>query len=256
MYTKEAVVLLHGGPGAGGYLGPVAEMLSDEYTVVEPLQPMEGDCSIDRLVEDLSLVLAESSITSCHLIGHSFGAMLALYYGSCFPRQILSIMAVCSGTFCEKSRTILQNNLDDALSLQQKKRLGEHIDGLTEDENLKRKGLILACAGSYELLAEPKMTVVSAQAHQATWNDWLRLESVNVIPQIFTQITSPVMLVHGEADYHPGVVIHATLKAVLPDIHYAAIPRCGHYPWLEKYGEQPFRERVIAWLFQNRAHRP
>lgn len=36
------VVLLHGGPGAGGYLAPLARSLADSFRVLEPLQRGSG----------------------------------------------------------------------------------------------------------------------------------------------------------------------------------------------------------------------
>ena len=53
------VVLLHGGPGAPGYMGPVARGLAGDFRVIEPFQRQSGAkrLSVSVHIEDLDEVI-------------------------------------------------------------------------------------------------------------------------------------------------------------------------------------------------------
>ncbi len=53
--SGDFVIVLHGGPGAGGYMAPVALGLSDPFRVLEPFQRASSDerLTVARHVEDL-----------------------------------------------------------------------------------------------------------------------------------------------------------------------------------------------------------
>ena len=79
------VVVVHGGPGAPGYMAPVARGLADGFRVLEPLQRGSGAValSVARHVEDLHEVVAFCGPGARPaLIGHSWGAMLVLAYAA------------------------------------------------------------------------------------------------------------------------------------------------------------------------------
>ena len=42
--SGPVVVVLHGGPGAPGYMGPLARGLEDSFRVLEHFQQQEGVC--------------------------------------------------------------------------------------------------------------------------------------------------------------------------------------------------------------------
>ena len=58
--SGTAVAVLHGGPGAPGYVAPVARGLADAFRVIEPFQrPSGGEpLTVARHVEDLRETLA------------------------------------------------------------------------------------------------------------------------------------------------------------------------------------------------------
>jgi proline iminopeptidase len=86
---KPALWVLHGGPGVPhDYLEPLAE-LADERPVVFYDQlgcgnsEKPGDSSLwvlDRFVEELHSLLTQTNTTRFHLLGQSWGSMLAIEY--------------------------------------------------------------------------------------------------------------------------------------------------------------------------------
>ena len=81
VWKGPVVILIHGGPGASGYMAPVARELADSFQVMEPLQRVSGDepLTVSRHIADLhELIESGRGGTRPTLVGHSWGAMLAL----------------------------------------------------------------------------------------------------------------------------------------------------------------------------------
>src|SRR4051794_21081262 len=101
------VAVLHGGPGAPGYMEPVARALADEFVVLEPLQrPSGGEpLTVARHVADLQEVVeALGAHARPALIGSSWGGMLALAYAAAHPDAAGPIVIIGSGTFDPTAR--------------------------------------------------------------------------------------------------------------------------------------------------------
>jgi pimeloyl-ACP methyl ester carboxylesterase len=78
------------------------------------------------------------------------------------------------------------------------------------------------------------------RAHTETWEDIVRLQEAGVYPAAFAAITSPVLMLHGTYDPHPGQMIRASLAPYLPQLEYSEWERCGHHPWGEKFVREEF----------------
>jgi pimeloyl-ACP methyl ester carboxylesterase len=87
-----------------------------------------------------------------------------------------------------------------------------------------------------------------SRAHTETWNDMLRLQEEGVYPAAFSAIKSPVVMLHGAYDPHPGWMIRASLLPHLPQLEYREWERCGHSPWLEKAVRDEFFAVLRDWL--------
>jgi hypothetical protein len=71
----------------------------------------------------------------------------------------------------------------------------------------------------------------------------LQLQREGVYPSAFAAIRSPVLMLHGAVDAHPGLMIRASLEHQEWDC-------CGHYPWLEKAVCEDFFSTVTGWIQQ------
>jgi pimeloyl-ACP methyl ester carboxylesterase len=76
----------------------------------------------------------------------------------------------------------------------------------------------------------------------------VRLQGEGVYPAAFAAIKSPVLMLHGAADPHPGEMIRASLAPYIPFLEYREWERCGHYPWLEKATREEFFSVTRKWL--------
>lgn len=247
------VALLHGGPGAPGYLAPVARGLADAYRVLEPLQRGSGSqaLTVSRHVEDLRELLdSECGADLPHLVGHSWGAMLALAFAAAHPGRVASLALVGCGTFDTVSRAQMLETCEERTGQELRERLARlPVEVPDPDERLRRTAELTLPVYSHEL-ADDRLKLVScdARAHRESWDDMLRLQDEGVYPQAFAAIEAPVLMLHGSADPHPGRMIRNSLAPFLPRLEYYEWARCGHYPWLEKAVREDFFAALRRWL--------
>lgn len=250
------IVLLHGGPGAPGYMAPVARGLAGSFRVLEPFQRRSGDTplSVARHIDDLHQVVIRCGDKQPALVGHSWGAMLALAYAAAHPNSARALVLVGCGTFDQASRDRVRETREARLDNALGRRL-EHlaVESPDPDQRLAALGSMMLPLDSCELIdGALELGTCDARAYQETWDDMLRLQTQGVYPASFAAITQPVLMLHGAADPHPGPMIRASLMASLPQLEYREWERCGHYPWLERAVRDDFFAVLRQWLSDQR----
>lgn len=226
--SGRALVLLHGGPGAVGYMAPVARELADRYRVWEPLQQAS---SVAQHVADLHEVV--DPLDRPVLIGSSWGAMLALAYAAEHP--VGSLMLLGCGTFDERARNKLRATR------------GARMQG-AEPKTYEEWGEVTLRTDSFDLIGANEVDRIDVDAGEASWNDMISLQEQGVYPAAFAAIEAPALLVHGDYDPHPGALVRDSLQPFVRNLEYVEIPRCGHYPWLERHGRAPFFKLLHDWV--------
>lgn len=83
----------------------------------------------------------------------------------------------------------------------------------------------------------------------------LRFQDDGVYPAAFAAIQSPVLMLHGDHDSHPGELIRAGLAPFIGQLQYRELRHCGHEPWAERQARDEFFTLLRAWL-TSRAARP
>ncbi|MBN2133003.1 MAG: alpha/beta hydrolase [Sedimentisphaerales bacterium] len=268
------IILLHGGPGAPGYLAPLGRKLGERFRVIEPFQRRSSDepLTVARHVADLRDIVASLSCEATAaskspaakespgrqypvLVGHSWGAMLSLAYAAEHPHTISAVVLVGCGTCTQANRQLLEQTRAQRLSPDEQLKLAELARaGDDPDSHYAALGWLLARADSYNLLPPTRdddPLHCDARGGQETWANWRLLEAQGVYPQAFNAITAPVLMLHGHHDPHPGREIAAVLRQYVGQLEYHEFAHCGHYPWRERYARDEFFEVLTAWLTRN-----
>jgi pimeloyl-ACP methyl ester carboxylesterase len=233
-------------------MASLARSLSHEFRVVEPFQRGSGGeaLTVARHIADLAEVLEGLGGARPVLVGSSWGAMLALAYAATHPETVAGLVLIGCGTFDETARgeytRELQRRMGDSL-----RREFERLDREVEDadERLRAKANLLLPLYCHDAeMAELENEIVDAAAHEESWADMLRLQREGIYPQQFLKIPSPVLMLHGTQDPHPGQAIRRGLEKYLPQLKYREWEGCGHYPWVERKVKDEFLVVLIRWL--------
>jgi pimeloyl-ACP methyl ester carboxylesterase len=249
------VVVLHGGPGAPGEVAPVARGLEDSFRILEPWQRPSGGAplTVARHVEDLHEVIGRHcGVARPALVGHSWGAMLALAYATTHPAEAGPLVLVGCGTFDKAARARLRETLDARMDDRLRRRLdrlAEEFPGPGERIRAQHKASQALYRCDPDGVEEPgDEGPFDPRGHAETWNDMLRLQEEGVYPAAFAAIGSPVLMLHGTYDPHPGGMIRASLQPYIPHLEYREWGRCGHDPWRERGIRDAFFKTLRDWL--------
>jgi pimeloyl-ACP methyl ester carboxylesterase len=256
------VIVLHGGPGAPGSAAGLARGLAGEFRVCEPFQrgspgPNGEDmghpltvalhvADLDRLVDGLG---AHSRDERPALVGHSWGAMLALAYAAAHPGRVAALALVGCGTFDETARARLHAICDERMDGALRRRLRDlEAEFPDPDVRLRVRGELLEPLYSYDAVGDEASEPCDGRANRETWGDMLELEATGVYPAAFAAIDVPVLMLHGAYDPHPGRMIRASLEPHIRRLEYREWESCGHYPWRERAVRDDFFAFLRAWL--------
>ena len=143
--TGDTLIILHGGPGLSHkYMMPqIDDLLSSEFTLLFYDQRGSGwsegekdstKLNIDNFVQDLEQIRIHFGISKVNLLGHSFGGLLAMYYGIAYPSNLGSLILVDTDAASYKLRTPYQiKMIDSRLSERQE----EYLDSIEQTYSFK-----------------------------------------------------------------------------------------------------------------------
>jgi pimeloyl-ACP methyl ester carboxylesterase len=241
-------------------MAPVAKCLSDRFRVLEPLQRGSGNGSLSVAVHvaDLREALRDSLREGpIHLVGFSWGAMLALTYAARYPDDVDRVIAVGCGTFDSRARRAYQAEMSQRMGPDVRARVDELQARLVAEPNQSMRdtlfaelGNIYTRLGAFDPLEIEGTEAVHAdeRAFRETWSDAVSLQTQGVQPAEFARITAVVTMIHGSDDPHPRWLIHESLSPFIRTLTYRELPRCGHKPWTERRAQNAFYAALIECL--------
>jgi pimeloyl-ACP methyl ester carboxylesterase len=239
------VAVLHGGPGAPGYMAPVAQELSRTLGVIEPLQ---GEDSLEGQIEELHGQLTTYGASPITLIGSSWGAVVALFAAARYPALTEKLILVGCAVFDAASSAAIQPVRLERLNQHQRRRLQQleaDLPAATADRKktiFAEWGEILSGADSFDpLTSDSGVLEVQPEMHEKVWADFVALrDEPGRLAREFASIKAPVRVIHGDYDPHPIDGIRPFLESCLSDVRFEILPRCGHYPWNERHARDRF----------------
>ncbi len=243
---RHCLIALHGGPAAAGDVEPLARELGKRWHVLEPFQRGSGlrPLTVATHVQDLDDVIGERCAAAPPiLVGHSWGAMLALAYAAEHPATPSALVLIGCGTFSPAGRATFKTRLNARLAPADLEQLAQIERSVSDpDRQCAARGRLMTRVYGYDIEEPPPGNGVDAVAHEQTWDDMLRLQRDGIYPAAFAAIRAPVLMLHGDADPHPGPLTRDDLRRYMPQLEYQELPECGHSPWLERRAKQRFFE--------------
>lgn len=243
------VAVLHGGPGAPGYMAPVARGLAESVGVIEPMQTKDSvGGQIDELIEQVT-AHADQPVT---LIGSSWGAVLALFAAARNEIDIAKMILIGSAVFDSKNSAGIEGRRLERLNPEKNRRYHELKAAMksAEEEDAVRLmdewGSLFFETDLYDpITRDLEVIEVQYELHKKVWADFVAMrDRPGYLRDEFSKIDIPVIVIHGEYDPHPIEGIRPFLESCIADIRFHILPECGHYPWIERKAREEFWEVV------------
>jgi proline iminopeptidase len=255
----EPLVFCHGGPGLWDMFGDAAAMLADRVRAIRWDQrgcgrsERRGPYSMARAVADLDAVREYFGLARMAVLGHSWGAQLALRYALDHPDRVERLVYV-SGTglgfgWHDEYQRNMAARLGDRMS--RLTELGNRARNVDEDRELAvlRWSADFADPGSAlghaERMATPWLEVnyeCNATINAEDRRTWREPELVEAC----RALAVPTLIVDGAHDTRPRSAVDS-LHEALPSVTRVVLPDAGHVPWLDSPAE--FRSALLSFLY-------
>jgi pimeloyl-ACP methyl ester carboxylesterase len=244
--SGPALLFLHGGPGMNDY----GRLLSDEVAAwrfisfqqrgITPSTTV-GPFTVEQHVADAIAVLDERGVDKAIVLGHSWGAHLALHLAVMQPHRVAGLvivdgLGVIGDGGAAELAAALKARLEPATAQKMRDILEEQGDSAPTDDFVARQFSFLWAsyfADPANAPAPPELrfsavtnvaTMASVREHLADgFAASLRSVSVPVISVLGAQ--SPMPVSQGEET-----------AVIIPNAEVRVIPKAGHLPWHEKPG--------------------
>lgn len=251
------VVVLHGGPGAHhDYLLPGFDSIATDRTLVYYDQRGGGRSTVGRdvpvgaheQVHDLEALRDVWQMQQMHLVGYSWGALLAMLYSLAHPSRVASLSLVSPAPAAASERagyeaTLAARNSTDALK---SARAALQAGDLrrTDPDGYASKLFSLAVAGYFHnpsRSAELTPFRITGRTQQAVWDS---LGTDYDLRPALSRLSIPAIVLHGDDDPIPLATAQATAAALKAEM--VVLPDCGHVPYIE--AREQFRAALDRFL--------
>lgn len=250
--SGPALVMLHGGPGLWDYMGPIAGMVDDLATVYRYDQRACGRSSggppftVGTAVADLEALREHWGVERWVVLGHSWGATLALAYCLAHPRHVQALVYVSGVGIYTGWREEFHANMSALVPTEEKQQLADLRALLVSGD-----GEISAAANreycvrtwSAEMLdqahARELAESVLVEGVQANWevnrvlsSEGERFAEQGDMPGRLATLRVPTLVLHGEADPRPAWAGRRVAEHI-PGAEFVLLRGAGHFVWLD-----------------------
>jgi len=266
------VVFLHGGPGQGSehfdaLAGPFMErelrmVYYDQRGSGLSERPVNGDYAVTTLVDDIEALRRELRTAKIALIGHSFGAVLALEYAAKYPDNVSHVIIVAGlwdtqvqcplrlARFAALRPDVYERVRNDTIAQDGSRRNECDIElrarnGLGDDRRRFDLQTIFADSGlatRIDSVNTARNVVYGGEVNRAIMAAGMNRYRFSQ----FERVTMPVLVIGGRLD---GAVLPAGLQGLapkLPHAQYLAFEQSGHFVYLDE--PDRFAKEVTAFI--------
>lgn len=254
------LVFLHGGPGDDHqYLRTLAEPLTKDFRCILYDQRGSGHSPLSRLTQEtlhIERFLADLDALRLHLgesrfrlVGHSWGATLALLYSVYFSEYVERVVLIGLGPLSNELAQVASANLLKPLSQAEREACEELAAqrrlARTSGDLQKHRELHVQLVAEYYVRSwfySPEAAARFPIQYQSMYS-YNPLISIYLLPSVeqmqsqmwkqLSQVTAPVLILYGYQDFEPITQAYL-LKEALPHAQVCLLNECGHVPWLEQ----------------------
>jgi pimeloyl-ACP methyl ester carboxylesterase len=235
-------VVVHGGPGAPGSAYGLAKGIGSA------LEPYQSRRTLEGQIEELSSVVRGETEPPVVLVGHSWGAMLALLTAAAHPDVARKVVLVGSGGFTADSYVRTNDARMARLAPSERTRAEEIRAERSANPHDAQSELMLeyyriislADAFDGDPEAEDGCAEFQNDVNKKVWADAVALRESGELLERVARVKCPVIAIHGDHDPHPADAVADPLSRTLASFRMIVLPKCGHEPWNERQARHEF----------------
>ena len=250
--TPYPVAVIHGGPGAGGEMAPVARELGSRWGILEPIQTA---ATLEGQIDELITILKNHAQIPAVLVGYSWGAWLSWLVTARCPQLVRKLILISSAPFEERYAAAILQTRFERFTLAEQGQFNAALAALSQpdfsdkDDSLKRLGILAGNADDYAALPESKSETdrvhLNGNIFSEVWESAAALRRSGELLAQADMIRCPVTAIHGDFDPHPADGVRIPLSNALKDFRFILLKKCGHTPWREEFACTQFYETLV-----------
>jgi pimeloyl-ACP methyl ester carboxylesterase len=240
--AKPVMVFLHGWAGSARYWRSTAVALADRFDCLLydlrgfgrsrlPDLPPNLSYELEEYAEDLALLLAALDIDRVYLHSHSMGASVAAWFLSLYPEKVERAILTCNGIFTYDERSFSTFHKFGAYVV--KFRYQWFLKVPFADRLFMSRFLCRPIPASERRAFLEDFLLADYEAALGTIYTSVNKKMVEIMPQKFSEISVPTLLIAGEKDKIIPPYMGKEAAALNQNIEYVEIPQTAHFPMLE-----------------------
>lgn len=258
----EPIIVIHGGPVLDhSYLFPHLKPLMEGYRLIFFDQRLSGrssavadssDIRLSTFIEDIEALRTELKLQKVHILGHSWGGLLAMKYAIAYPSHINNLMLINSmaptSELWQEEEAVLAASFTEADSLQRQEIIQSELFSENPPQAIKK---LLELSFKKQFFDAEKADLLDLYVPddymaRSRLFSYLMADISNYDLQDELQnLTIPTLIVYGDSE--PAAEISGpVLNRLLPNSSYTIIDHSGHFPFIEQ--PEKFRQTVISFL--------
>ena len=249
MGQGEPIVIVHGGPGFDhSYFLPQMAELATDHRLVFYDQRVSGRSSADlapdqitleNFIEDIEALRQFLGVERIHLMGHSFGGMLAMQYAVRHPERLSSLILVnttaASSEYAGQVNQLLSQRLSPEARQRQAELAGSEAFQRGDPEAIQQFMKILISANFHDPakveelnLSFPADFLKRSERLQALTPD---LTAYDIYDRL-GEIRCPTLILRGDSEVLPEDAT-VRIRDAIPGSEMRVLVDCGHFPFVE-----------------------
>jgi len=237
----NVLIAINGGPGQSShYMVGLEQLAGAEFAVVTYDQrgtgrsttPSDGYTLLDY-VADLEAIRKAVGAEKIHLMGHSWGGVVAMRYATVHPEKVDSIVLMGSGPPSRQAVNAAQLNLARRVAQLQEQGIIPEVPPTDGGEVVETILPAYFSNANFKIPDELKQTTFSATVSELTMAAAGNWDFATEL----TDLHQPVLMLWGEDDPFGRPMAEATRGALsAAKVEFVVLKQCGHY-WHESPDE-------------------
>ncbi len=259
----QPVLFLSGGPGVSSdQLSGISSRLSSAFRCIlfdqrgtgkSHTSPFDSTTiNLRQSMEDITLLLRHLDIGKITIVGHSWGAMLAMSYAINNPQKVSRLVLIGPGPLDMSGYALVEDNITSRSSRAEKIFMKEAEDSISQGtaskELLREYNKTFTSHLFYDALrADSLMAAIKASLNNRI-TDLMLQDLARIRYDVKSGLSGleiPMLVVCGRQD-PVGLFSTILIKDLNKNARICWIEKSGHFPWVEE--PEPFYAELLSFL--------